>query len=156
MPEKLKNQYGPWALIAGGSEGIGLEFARQLAGEGLNLLLLARRQEPLESARQELAAQYGVEVRIAALDLSSADLAEQLASLTEGLDIGLLVYNAGASHGLELFHDAPLQLALQLIALNCTGPATLCHVLGGRMRERGRTPSAGSSSIALTGLPFSS
>lgn len=138
MNKSISERYGPWALIAGGSEGIGLEFARALAAQGINLLLLARREQPLLAAQQAINEAFQVEVRIAALDLSEADLPERLAELTTGLEIGLLIYNAGASHGLELFHDAPLHRALQMIALNCTGPATLCHLLGGKMRERRR------------------
>jgi short-subunit dehydrogenase len=126
-------------LIAGGSEGIGLEFARKLAARGINLLLLARRKQPLLDAQTAIGEEFdGVQVRVAALDLSTADLPERLVELTAGLEIGMLIYNAGASHGLELFHDAPLHRALQMIALNCSGPATLCHELGGRMRARRR------------------
>ena len=138
MDPSMSERYGPWALIAGGSEGRGLEFARQLASHGINLLLLARREQPLLDAQAAISEEFSVEVRIAALDLSSPDLSERLAELTAGLEFGMLIYNAGASHGLELFHDAPLHRALQMIALNCAGPATLCHALGGAMRARRR------------------
>ncbi len=138
MATSMKDRYGPWALIAGGSEGIGLEFGRRLAAAGINLLLLARREQPLKDAQTLLENEYDVSVRIAALDLSTADLPERLQELTADLDIGMLIYNAGASHGLQLFHDAPLQHSLQMIALNCAGPAILSHHLGGKMRERGR------------------
>ena len=61
--ESLRARYGPWALIAGGSEGIGFEFARRLAGAGINLLLLARREGPLATSGETLAKEFGVEVR---------------------------------------------------------------------------------------------
>lgn len=138
MDYSLKQKYGPWALIAGGSEGIGLEFARRLASEGINLLLIARRQGPLDEARGILLNEYDVEVRTASVDLTAADLEQCIAELTDGLDVGMLIYNAGATHGADLFLDAPLAHARQLVALNCTGPITLCHALGGRMRQRGR------------------
>lgn len=138
MSDSMKQRYGPWALIAGGSEGIGLEFARQLAAEGINLMLLARREAPLLEAKAQLENDFEVTVRTAALDLSAGDLPERIAELTDDLEIGLLIYNAGASHGLELFHDAALHRALQMIALNCTGPAILSHHLGGKMRTRRR------------------
>ncbi len=134
---RLQN-YGPWALIAGGSEGIGLAFARELAAAGINLLLLARREEPLQLAREQLRAEHPVQVSCAAVDLTAAGLEQQLAELTEGLDIGLLVYNAGATHGAGLFHDQALDAARRLVELNCHGPVTLCHALGGPMRARGR------------------
>ena len=113
------NRYGPWALIAGGSEGIGLAFARELAQAGIKLVLLARREQPLEAARQALSADFPVEVRVHALDLTVADLDAKLAALTAGLEIGLMVYNAGAVHGEQAQRrDLRVQQRLQ------------CHPLG--------------------------
>lgn len=155
MKEGFAQQYGPWALIAGGSEGIGLCFARQLAAAGLNLVLLARRSEPLTAARDELLSEYPVQVRTHALDLSSADIDQQLAQISQGLDIGLLVYNAGAMHGVGLFLDEPLDKAQRLVALNCNSPLVFCHQLGGAMRARGRGGIILLSSLSgLTGGAF--
>ncbi len=131
-------QYGPWALIAGGSEGIGLCFAQQLAAAGINLLLVARRSAPLETAREQLQAQYPVEVRTHTLDLTSTELEPQLSHLIGDLEIGLLIYNAGAMHGVGLFLDEPLAKAQKLVQLNCNGPLVFSHLLGSAMRERGR------------------
>ncbi len=134
----LLKHYGPWALIAGGSEGIGLCFARRLAEAGINLLLLARRAGPLEAAGEALEADYPVEVHTHAADLTSGTIREELEAITAGLEIGLLVYNAGAAHGAALFHDEPLEQAQKMVALNCTGPLLFAHHLGTGMRERGR------------------
>jgi short-subunit dehydrogenase len=151
----LLQQYGPWALIAGGSEGIGVCFARQLAAAGINLLLLARRSEPLQRAREQLCGDYPVEVRIQAMDLTAADLHEQVLKVTNELDIGLLIYNAGAMHGAGPFLDEPLEKIHQLIRLNCMGPAIFCHHLGNSMRERGRGGILLMSSMSgLTGGAF--
>ncbi|MEZ5502067.1 MAG: SDR family NAD(P)-dependent oxidoreductase [Halioglobus sp.] len=138
MSHTLQENYGPWALIAGGSEGIGLCFARLLAAAGINLVLLARREEPLLVAQRQLRGDFPVEVRIRTLDLSAPGLEEQLAGITDNLDIGLLIYNAGAMHGAGLFLDTPLAQARKLIGLNCTGPVTFCHHLGNHLRRRGR------------------
>jgi len=132
------DQYGPWALIAGGSEGIGLCFARELAAAGFNLLLLARRNEPLQAARQQLCSEFPVAIRTHTLDLTATDLEEQLAGIISGLEIGLLIYNAGAMHGVGLFLDEPLEKARKLIRLNCHGPVVFSHHLGNAMRARGR------------------
>jgi short-subunit dehydrogenase len=131
-------RYGPWVLIAGASDGIGEAFARQLAGQGFKLVLIARRGEVLGALAADLVEQYGVEVRGVSIDLTSADLLENLRQVTDGLEIGLLIYNAGAVHGASFFHDQSLAHVLGLISLNCTGPASLCHHYGGLMRERGR------------------
>ncbi|MFT4517728.1 MAG: short-subunit dehydrogenase [Halioglobus sp.] len=138
MNNTLLQQYGPWALIAGGSEGIGLSFARELAAAGINLILLARRSEPLEAARQLLCADYCVEIRTHEIDLTSVALESQLQEITAGLEIGLLIYNAGAVHGAALFLSEPLDKARNLINLNCLGPTIFAHHLAGPMRERGR------------------
>jgi short-subunit dehydrogenase len=61
--------YGPWAVIAGGSEGVGAEFARLLAAAGLKLVLVARKPGPLEDTAQECR-EHGVEVRTLAVDLA--------------------------------------------------------------------------------------
>lgn len=131
-------KYGPWALIAGGSEGIGSSFAEQLAERGLNLILLARRDAALQQTAQHIRARHAVQVRTHSIDLTAPDLAHTIDTLCAGLDIGLLIYNAGATHGAELFLDAPLAQALNLVQLNCTGPLTLAHRIGSRLRERGR------------------
>ena len=67
-----KNVYGPWAVIAGGSEGVGASFARQLAEAGLNLVLIARKPEPLEEVAAQVRA-HGVEVRTLQQDLLAPD-----------------------------------------------------------------------------------
>lgn len=131
-------QYGPWAVIAGGSEGIGLSFAQRLAANGINLILLARREAPLLLARDAILAQSAVEIETHPLDLTSADLESQLDAIIGEREVGMAIYNAGATHGAELFHDAPLSAAQNLVALNCTGPLVFCHKLGAAMRARGR------------------
>lgn len=131
-------RYGPWALIAGGSEGIGASFARALASRGLNVALLARNAEPLEATAASLRATTAVEVRAAAIDLTSPTLVDDLAPLVDGVDVGLLVYNAGATHGARHLLDQPLEHALNLVALNCRGPLLLTHRFAPAMVGRGR------------------
>ena len=134
----FRTRFGPWALIAGASDGIGESFARQLAERGINLVLLARREALLEEVAQNIRTQHGVETRIIVADLTGDDLDARVASGIEGIEVGLLVYNAGAVHGANKFHDQPVDHALGLVHLNCRGPVLLAHRLGGAMRERGR------------------
>ena len=90
------SRYGPWALIAGGSEGVGAAFAQQLGAAGINLVLVARSPGPLEEAAAAARA-LGVEVRTVSVDLLKADSVDQVRRTTDGLDVGLLVFNAGAN-----------------------------------------------------------
>ncbi len=138
MERSIKERYGPWALIAGGSEGIGLEFARLLAAEGINLLLVARREQPLAQAREIILQDFAVDVRCQSLDLTGPGLAEALDKLIADVEVGLLVYNAGATHGAGLFLDEPLEKSRGLVTLNCDAPVVMCHRLGRAMRSRGR------------------
>jgi uncharacterized protein len=73
-------RYGPWALIVGGSEGIGAEVAHQLAAQGFALVLVARKAGPLEELAAELR-RAGAEVRTASVDLSQNDALDQPAVL---------------------------------------------------------------------------
>ena len=123
--------------MAGGSEGLGAAFAGALAARGLNLLLLARREEPLLRLAAALRARHAVEVRTAALDLGRPGLGEAVGELTAGLEVGLLVYDAAAS-AIGPFLEQPLSAHLQVLDVNCRGPLVLAHLLGGAMARRGR------------------
>ena len=93
-----KTQFGPWALITGASSGIGREFARQIAASGINVVLVARREALLEELGRALANEFGVKSRTVVADLSQVDFLDHLAQLTDDLDIGLVVSNAGTPH----------------------------------------------------------
>lgn len=133
----FSQRYGPWALVAGASEGLGAAFARALAGRGLSLVLVARRGELLDALASELRARYSASVRTLALDLGQPGLLEGIRQATGDLEIGLLVYNAALSP-IGLFLEQPEAQTLQVLDVNCRGPALLAHELGRAMRDRGR------------------
>lgn len=87
-------RYGEWTLVAGASEGLGAAFAEELAVRGMNVLLLARREELLAELAGRLAAEYGIEARWQVLDLSDPDLASRFEGVCGDISPGLLVYNA--------------------------------------------------------------
>jgi uncharacterized protein len=132
----FRSRYGPWALVAGASEGIGEAFARQIAAKGVGVVLVARREGPLTALAHDLS-EGGAEVRTAAVDLTSATLLPQLEAVTRDLDIGLVVYNAGATLAIGPFMELGADHALELMHLNCRGPLLLTHHFGSRMVERG-------------------
>ena len=131
-------QYGPWAVIAGGSEGVGAAFARKLAAHGIKLFLIARKPQPLVELSKTITAQCQVEVRAAPLDLTVDHDVDQIKVLTHDLEVGLFIYNAGLEGGHGLMVDRPLDAAMQIIRLNVVGPTTLAHHFGAAMRRRGR------------------
>jgi uncharacterized protein len=137
LPTDFRARYGPWALIAGASAGLGAAFATQLAARGFNLILIARRKEMVESFGARLAADYATEVRVLPLDLARADIDPQIVMATSDLEIGLLVYNA-ASSIIGPFFQSSLHERLGEIDTNCRAPMTLVYLLGQRMLTRKR------------------
>jgi uncharacterized protein len=133
----FRERYGPWALIAGASVGLGEAFARQLARYGMNLLLIARRQDVLDRLAARLRAERGIEVRVLATDLARLDLAAKVSEFAAGLEVGLLVYNAAHSV-IGPFLDHPIEDHLRVLDVNCRGPLVLSHLLGLAMARRGR------------------
>ncbi len=133
----MKHRYGPWALVAGASKGIGAAFAAQLAGWGLNLVLVARDAEALQSLSDQLTRQNAVQVRLLAVDLAAEDSADQIVEQTADLEIGLLVYNA-AYAPTGAFFDIPLEGHLREIATNVRAPLSLAYLFGRKMASRGR------------------
>lgn len=131
-------RYGPWALIAGASEGTGAAFARQLAARGLNLILVARRAAPLDALAAEIGVACDVAVVTAPIDLAASDAAEQLVTAAGDRDVGLLILNAGADDNGALFLDQDLAAWLTLTRRNVVTTLAACHHFGRAMRARGR------------------
>jgi len=133
----FRARYGPWALVTGASVGLGECFARALAARGLNLLLLARRREPLDALAAELRAAHPVEVRTEAADVGRPDLVDVLDRLAAGAEVGLVVHNAAFS-ALGPFLDRPVEDQLQVLDVNCRAPVMMAHHFGRQMAERRR------------------
>ncbi len=132
-----QRQYGPWAVIAGGSEGVGAEFALLLARAGINLVLIARKPGPLRGTA-ERCREFGGQVRELAVDLTDPAGVAQIIAATTDLEVGLLIYNAGANTHSEEFLDGDLVEFQRVIDLNITTPLALAHHFGRPMRDRGR------------------
>ena len=130
-------KYGPWAVIAGGSEGVGSELAFLLADAGINTVLLARRQGPLDETAAEVR-RRGVECRVLAVDLTAKDSVDRIAEATDDLDIGLVILNAGANTYGSEFIESDLDRVQTVIDLNITSPLALVRHFGPMLRERGR------------------
>lgn len=129
--------YGPWAVIAGGSEGVGAEFATQLADAGLHLVLIARTPGPLDRTADACRSR-GVQVRTLAVDLVEPNALERVVAATADLQVGLLVYNAGANTCSEQFLDGDLADFGRVVDLNITTMLALVQHFGRGMRTRRR------------------
>lgn len=150
----LKARYGNWAMITGASGGMGEEFARQLAAQGMNLVLLARRSDRLDALGNELADRHGIQYRSVAADLSEPEFLESVAQQTADLEIGILVNNAGfTNHG--AFFENALPAEERLVNVNCRASTTLAHHYGRQMRDRKRGAIIFTASIVgFTSVPI--
>jgi len=129
---------GKRALITGASSGIGAEFAELLAAQKVNLVLAARRREPMDELAADLRRKHGVDVTVEPIDLASLGAAARLkGNLDErSISVDILVNNAG--YGLQGdFLDTPIERTVDMIQLNITALTELSYVFGRDMAERG-------------------
>jgi short-subunit dehydrogenase len=133
-----RERYGPWAVIAGGSEGVGECFARRLAQAGINLVLLARRIEPLQDTARRIQRESGVQVRTVQVDLTQSDMLARVRAATDDVQVGLLIYYAGAAQGPRLLIEQTADEALMTVRLNAVGQTLLAQHFARGMAARGR------------------
>ena len=126
-----------YALITGASSGIGEAFARRLARDGRDLILVARSEERLRELGKELGTAHGVGIHIFAVDLTEPDSEARLFSETEKkeLEIDWLINNAGFGSAGD-FAMLDRDNELRMIELNITAVVALTHRYLPQMRER--------------------
>lgn len=138
MSDDFATRYGPWAVIAGASDGVGAAFADALAERGLNVVLLARRQAVLDDVAASIRERYGVETRTLAIDLAVSGAAASVIDATADLDVGFLVYCAGADPDFTPFLSNSIEAAETMVQRNCVVPMQLSHHYAAPMVQRGR------------------
>jgi uncharacterized protein len=147
-------KYGPWALVVGASDGCGALFAERLARNGVNVVLVARRQGLLDEVAAGIRDRTGAQTRTLAIDLLAEDASRAIIDATADLEIGMLVYCAGADPNYEPFLANPVSVGEALLQRNCLVLMRLCHHFAGLMVHRGRGGIVNfSSGAALAGGP---
>lgn len=134
---KFSDRYGSWGIVAGASQGLGAEYADQLAARGLNLVLVARQLELLKALAARLSSTYGIRTKCLEIDLADADAAERIVQATMDLDLGLLVYNAAFSAAVGPFLDQSMEAHIKELHTNIHSPLKLVYLLSQRFLERG-------------------
>jgi short-subunit dehydrogenase len=135
-PAAFRTRYGPVAVVAGASEGLGLAFAEELAARGLDLVLVARRAERLGEVAARLAAAHGMSARPIAADLRLAEACDRVVLEADAARVGLLVFDAAYSP-IGPFLDVALEDHMRVLDVNCRAPARLAHAFGAAMAARG-------------------
>jgi uncharacterized protein len=131
----FKEKYGQTALVAGASEGIGAAYAFALAEKGFDLVLIARRKEPLEETANQILKQFSVKVLPVVCDLASDDATGQIAKAIGDLQIDFLVYNAALSY-IGPYVATNLSIHTNIAKVNMVTQLALLHYFGGKMVER--------------------
>lgn len=131
----LKEKYGKVALVAGASEGLGAAFATYLAKEGMELVLIARRKEPLQKLADELNKTYNVQVTCITADLSVENTAKNILQQLGGKEINLLVYNAALPY-IGAFEKSIMENNTQMATANMITPMHMVHVFGEKMLQK--------------------
>ncbi|KAI1326106.1 hypothetical protein F5Y16DRAFT_375789 [Xylariaceae sp. FL0255] len=133
---------GTWAVVTGASDGLGKEFASQLAAKGFNIVLVSRTLSKLETLAKELEGKFsGLQTKVLAMDYAADNDAdyERLAQLVDGLDIGILINNVGQSHSIPVpFLQTDKQEMEDIITINCKGTLKTTRVVAPGMQARKR------------------
>jgi 17beta-estradiol 17-dehydrogenase / very-long-chain 3-oxoacyl-CoA reductase len=131
-------------VITGASDGLGKEFAFQLAAKGFNLVLISRTQSKLDSLVKELEQKYpeaGLQFKVMSMDYSKDSDAdyERMAQVLSGLDIGILINNVGQSHSIPVpFLQTEREEIQNIVTINCLGTLKTTQVVAPLMVQRKR------------------
>jgi short-subunit dehydrogenase len=136
LSQDFAGRYGPWALIAGASEGLGAAFAKCLAEKGIHLILIARRAEPLETLAVALREAHAVDIMTKSLDLADEEALVSFIGTLE-TDLGLIICNAAYS-AVGGFLETPAEQLKQIVGVNVTAPLLITRLLAPRLLTRGR------------------
>ena len=154
----LVDRYGPVALVTGASSGIGMSFAKLLAANGLDVVVVARRVDRLNELAANLTKAHAVKVTVCEVDLSAGTAAQRILDATSALDIGLIVSNAG--FGLKgPYTDGDPATLSEMLMVNCHTTMQLARGFVPRLQQRGKGGKGGlvftSSVEGLIGCPYS-
>jgi len=133
---QFKEKYGKYALVAGGSDGLGFAFAEAIARRGLNLVLIARQEDRLKAAAARLKKIYEIDVISIAADMADYENVKKLISILK-VSIGLLVYNA-AFAPIGLFENISEDHLALATAVNVKAPLLLTKLLSASMIQQKR------------------
>lgn len=133
----FRDKYGPWAIVAGASEGTGRSFAHKIAAQGVSCILISL-DGPLDAVAQEIRGAYPVECVTARIDLSRPDAFDRIVEAAGERDVGLYVANAGGDPHASRYLDHRLEDWVGLTMVNVVTTMQACHHFGSRMRARRR------------------
>lgn len=133
---------GSWVVITGASDGLGKEYATQLAAKGYNLVLVSRTQSKLDALAKEIEDKYSsknIQTKTLAMDFSKDDELDykRLEELVAGLDIAILINNVGQSHSMPVsFLDTSREELQSIVTINCLGTLKVTQTIAPILKQR--------------------
>lgn len=135
MSFNFKQKYGGWALVTGATSGIGEQMAKQLAADGMNLVLVARREQALNDYALTLASEYSVETAVIVADLATQEGVDKVKATQH--EIGLIALSAGLETN-GAFEKLDIDAELRMLEVNVKSTMTLSHHFSNIMVARGK------------------
>ncbi|XP_036676004.3 hydroxysteroid dehydrogenase-like protein 1 [Drosophila suzukii] len=149
LPKTLVEKYGHWAVVTGATDGIGKEYARELARQGLNLVLISRTKEKLIAVTNEIESQYKVKIKWIVADFAKGrEVYEHIEKELMGIEVSILVNNVGMIHEPETLDRVSEDLLWDLLTVNMASVTMLTRKILPQMigRRKGAIVNLGSSS----------
>ncbi|KAK7135704.1 hypothetical protein R3I94_014389 [Phoxinus phoxinus] len=142
LSESFFTSLGKWAVVTGGSDGIGRAYAEELSKLGMNVIVISRNQEKLDRAARKIELTTGGKVKVIAADFTKDDIYEHIKENLEGLDIGILVNNVGilpSQIPCKLLETSDLEERIHdVINCNVKAMVKMCRIVLPGMQQRGR------------------
>ncbi|KAK7146152.1 hypothetical protein R3I93_013786 [Phoxinus phoxinus] len=142
LSESFFTSLGKWAVVTGGSDGIGRAYAEELSKLGMNVIVISRNQEKLDRAARKIELTTGGKVKVIAADFTKDDIYGHIKENLEGLDIGILVNNVGilpSQIPCKLLETSDLEERIHdVINCNVKAMVKMCRIVLPGMQQRGR------------------
>ncbi|XP_005167205.2 17-beta-hydroxysteroid dehydrogenase type 3 isoform X5 [Danio rerio] len=142
LPEAFFTSLGKWAVITGGSDGIGRAYAEELSKQGMSVIIISRNQEKLDRAAKKIELNTGGKVKVIAADFTKDDIYGHITENIEGLDIGVLVNNVGilpSQIPCKLLETSDLEERIyDIVNCNVKSMVKMCRIVLPGMQQRRR------------------
>ncbi|CAK1603609.1 unnamed protein product [Parnassius mnemosyne] len=138
--QSLKKKYGSWAAITGSTDGIGKEYAMELAQRGLNIVLISRNEKKLNNVAREIKKQYSVKTKIIVADFSTGfEVYQYIEEQLKDIPLGILVNNVGVLYEYPTWlWEVPQTKLWEIINVNVGAVTLMTRIVLPGMMERGR------------------
>ncbi|PVH48018.1 hypothetical protein PAHAL_4G221700 [Panicum hallii] len=144
-PTNLRRRYGAWAVVTGPTSGIGRSMALELARRGLSVVLIGRDPDRLCDISDAITRNHAVQTKTVVFDLSLVSTTQgdeamrRLREAVEGLDVGVLVNNAGVAKPCAVYlHEFDVEAWMRMVRVNLWALTEVAAAVLPGMAARGR------------------